>query len=114
MSARLKSGLWVSAVLRQCSVEGIYGSVLHKGADEAGAVYVVVSKRDGSCDLYGPSPGEAYDEIGDRCFSPIVSSPRNWLNVSARIARLRKVDPDIWVIEIESEAPIPAMKLVTE
>jgi hypothetical protein len=114
MTARLKSGLWVAALLRQCSVNGIYGSVLHKGADEAGAVYVVARKRDGTCDFYGPAPGEAYDESGDRRFSIIIATPQAWPDVSARIARLRKNDPDIWVVEIETNSAVPAIKIITE
>ncbi|MCX7349335.1 MAG: DUF1491 family protein, partial [Alphaproteobacteria bacterium] len=44
---RLKSAIWVSAFLRRCMVEGIFGAVVRKGSEEAGAVHVIVNHLDG-------------------------------------------------------------------
>ena len=52
---RLKSGIWVSAFLRRCMVEGLYGAVIRKGAEEAGAVYVIVNHLDGTQHFFGPA-----------------------------------------------------------
>ncbi len=46
----------MSAFLRRTMVEGLYGAVLHKGAEEAGAVFVLVNHLDGTCHLFGPAP----------------------------------------------------------
>ncbi len=114
MSSRLKSGIWVAALLRHCAVEGTFATVLNKGADEAGAVYVVLSRRDKTCALYGPAPGEAYDENGDRRFYRVGSAQQDWPATSANIARLRRIDPDIWVVEVESETIPALMHIITD
>ena len=51
---RLKSGLWVAAYLRRCSIAGAYGVVRRRGAEEAGVVFIRISRLDGSSDLLVP------------------------------------------------------------
>ena len=58
---RLKTGLWVAAYLRRCHVEGIFAVVRRRGAEEAGAVFVRVSRLDGTSDLFGPAPQSAFE-----------------------------------------------------
>jgi hypothetical protein len=36
----LKTAIWVQAFLRRCNAEGLYGAVVKKGADEAGALFI--------------------------------------------------------------------------
>ncbi len=98
---RLKSEIWVQALLRRCAVQGLNGAVLHRGAEEAGAVYVVINHLDGLHHLLVPPPGPAYDEDGERQFELAYPEPQPWLPLSAYIAKRRKSDPDIWVVEIE-------------
>ena len=45
---RLKSGIWVAAYLRRCNVEGAFAAVRRRGAEEAGAIFVVVNRLDGT------------------------------------------------------------------
>ena len=56
-------------------VEGIFGAVVRKGAEEAGAVYVIVNHLDGSCHLFGPAPGASHDETGERLWVEEASPP---------------------------------------
>ena len=58
---RLKTALWVAAYLRRCHVEGIFAVVRRRGAEEAGAVFVRISRLDGTSDLFGPAPQSAFD-----------------------------------------------------
>lgn len=101
---RLKSDIWVHAFLRQSFVKGLYGAVLRKGAAEAGAIYVVVNRLDGTVRVLGPPPGSAIDEIGDRLWSEVVPPVTSALDVAPFIQRLAKFDPDIWVVEVEDRA----------
>lgn len=101
MEARLKSALWVSAFLRQKQVEGLYGAVIRKGAEEAGAVYVAVNHLNGTFHLLGPAPGPAYDEAGDRRWTTLAVPPAGQEQIDKIIARSVSFDPDIWVVEIE-------------
>lgn len=98
---RLKSEIWVSAFLRRCQTQGIYGAVVRKGAPEAGAVYVIVDRRDGRLHLFGPAPGPAYDEEGERRWIEEIAFPAPSEAVTKLLARRQAADPDIWIVEVE-------------
>jgi hypothetical protein len=101
---RLKSALWVAAYLRRCQVEGVFAVVRRRGAEEAGAVFVRVSRLDGTSDLYGPAPQSAFDAApgAARAFSPsLAAQPAPDAAVEAYLTREIKFDPDIWIVEVE-------------
>jgi hypothetical protein len=105
---RLKSGLWVSAYVRRCDVEGIFAGVRRRGAEEAGAIFIKVNRLDGTADVYGPAPQSAFggsDEPLDRAFSPgMKTMPAQDAEVEAWLARQIRFDPDLWIIETEDRA----------
>jgi len=101
VNPRLTSRLWVDELLRRCQGEAKFGAVLHSGADEAGAVYVAVNHLNGNYDLLGPPAGSSHDEEGTRIFRKAIAQPALWDEVREFIARQRKFDSDIWVVEIE-------------
>lgn len=100
---RLKSAIFISALLRRCQVEGAFAALVRKGAEEAGAIFVKVARLDGTAALYGPAPQTAFDESfpADRKFSVLVAPGSPEADADARIAREAKFDPDIFVVEIE-------------
>lgn len=101
---RLKSGIWVAAYLRRCRSEGAEAMLRRRGADEAGAVFVKVSRLDGTADVFAPAPQTAFDEArpADRVFAPALKSqPAPDADAEAYLARQIKFDPDCWVIEVE-------------
>lgn len=98
---RLKSGIWVSALLRRLMAAGQFGAVLHKGAEEAGAVMVVVNHLDGRYDLLLPPPGPAYDDEGERRFTRRQPTGAPWADIAGVIEKARARDPDLWVVEVE-------------
>jgi hypothetical protein len=98
---RLKSEIWVKAFLRAQQVAGRYGAVLRKGADEAGAVYVVVNHLDGTLHVFGPAPGASIDAQGERRWRIELSPPAGEAEVSAFLARRTAFDPDVWIVEVE-------------
>jgi len=104
---RLKSGIWVAAYIRRCGVEGVFAAVRRRGAEEAGAIYVIVNRLDGTADLYGPAPQAAFDDAHptDRAFTPLLKTlPAPETAVETYIARESRFDPDIWVVEIEERS----------
>ena len=101
---RLKSAIWVSAFLRRCMVEGLYGAVVRKGAEEAGAVFVIVNHLDGTCHLFGPAPGASHDEAGERLWIEELAPPAGPPDAMALLARRTRSDPDIWIVEVEDRA----------
>jgi hypothetical protein len=98
---RLKSEIWVSALLRRCSIEGKFGAVIHRGAAEAGIIFVCINHLDGTYDVLGPPPGPAFDEQGERRFQRESLIPMSWPDLSQWLLKRRKNDPDLWAVEIE-------------
>ena len=104
---RLKSGLWVSAYVRRCNVEGVFAAVRRRGAEEAGAIFIKVNRLDGTADVYAPAPQSAFEEEHpiDRAFSPAVKTmPAADADAEAYLTRQIRFDPDVWIIETEDRA----------
>src|SRR5947208_15539533 len=96
---RLKSGIWVAAYLRRCQIEGAQTVLRRRGAEEAGAVFIKVSRLDGTAEVFGPAPQTAFDEAhpADRAFArALKTSPGPEADAQASLARPIKFDPDIW------------------
>ena len=113
---RLKSALWVAAYLRRCQVEGIPAVVRRRGAEEAGAVFVRISRLDGTSDLFGPAPQSAFDAApgAERAFSAsLMEQPAPDAVVEAYLARELKFDSDIWIIEVEERSGRNFLDVVT-
>lgn len=100
---RLKSAIFVAALVRRAGVEGAFAVVERRGAEEAGAIFVKVRTPDGGVALYGPAPQSAFDESfpSERQFVEMVPPGRPEAEADARLARELKFDPDIFVVEIE-------------
>lgn len=105
---RLKSGIWVAAYLRRCSIEGAFAAVRRRGAEEAGAVFVKINRLDGNGVLYGPAPQTAFDEArpSERFFTATLGrdAPVSDADIEARLVREIRFDPDVWIVEVEDRA----------
>jgi hypothetical protein len=105
---RLKSGIWVAAYLRRCNVEGVFAAVRRRGAEEAGAVFIKISRLDGTAALYGPAAQSTFDEAqpADRNFTAMLGGgkPVPEADIEARLAREIRFDPDVWIVEVEDRA----------
>ena len=104
---RLKSGIWVAAYIRRSQIEGSQAVLRRRGAEEAGAVFIKVSKLDGTAEVYGPAPQSAFDEArpADRAFiRSLKSETPTEADAEAYLARQIKFDPDIWIVEVEDRA----------
>src|SRR5436190_10020164 len=101
---RLKSAIWVAAYIRRCHIEGVFAAVRHRGAEEAGAIFIKLSRLDGTAELFGPAPQSLFEDSrpSDRLFTRCL--PAQTLQdaqVEQRLARELSFDPDAWVVEIE-------------
>jgi hypothetical protein len=108
---RLKSGVWVSAYVRRCFVEGAFAVIRRRGADEAGAIFIKVNRLDDTADVYGPAPQAAIggdlddNQPLDRAFSPAMKTmPAPDAEAEAYLARQIRFDPDLWIVETEDRA----------
>src|SRR5471032_3002400 len=101
---RLKSGIWVAAYMRRCHIEGASAVLRRRGAEEAGAVFIKVSRLDGTAEVFGPAPQSAFDEARptDRAFVRCLKEqPAPDAEAESYLARQIKFDPDVWIIEVE-------------
>ena len=97
----VKTEIWVSAYLRRCFANGLFGAVMRKGAAEAGALFVIADLLDGRVQLYGPPPGPVYGEDGERRWVALHRAPVARVEALALLERRLKYDPDLWIVDIE-------------
>ena len=96
----LSSDVWVGALIRRVEIGGGFAVVARKGDPRAGAVLVkVLNRSDGSARLLA----EATRGDGDRVWMEPVAS-REERELDAYVERAVRIDPDVWVVEIEDKA----------
>lgn len=93
----LSTDIWVSALIRRAEMGGGFAVVARKGDARAGAVLVkVLNRSDGTARLYA----EATRMDGERIWMQPVRS-ENEADLDRYVERTSRVDPDLWVVEIE-------------
>lgn len=99
---RVTSEFFVSAYLRLCAHHGAFAALQRRGASEAGAIFILIDRLDGSGTLYGPAPQTSYEERADRAFAKLHEEEALPIAVlEDKLARELRFDPDIWVIAVE-------------
>jgi len=97
--ARLTADFWVHAYLARLRLEGIAAFVTAHGDDTAGAVLVKLNTLDGQATAFQRS----FDLMtGNRAWVELDKGAE--ADVDEAIARQRRSDPDLWVIEVEDRA----------
>ena len=102
MEARLKSGIWVQALIRRCDRAAIGVAVAARGDKDAGAILLKLNGRDTGCTVLAQArrPDGASVWLRATGAGPVAEA-----DADAYIARQRGRDPDLWVIEIDSGSP---------
>ncbi|MEZ5885910.1 MAG: DUF1491 family protein [Paracoccaceae bacterium] len=94
---RLTADFWVRAYLRRLELAAIPAYVTRKGDPTAGAVLVKLATLDGRARAFQRS----FDLMsGSRTWVTLADGPE--AEVDATLARQRRNDPDLWIIEVES------------
>ncbi len=99
MEARLKTGVWIKALIRRCDLAAIAVAVVARGDADAGAVLLKFSDRDTGCSVLTQARGQSGELLWMRATGP---APVAEAEADTYIARQRRYDPDLWVVEIES------------
>jgi len=97
MTPRLKSGFWVNALVHRVQAMGGFATVLRKGDPDAG-ITLIILRLGRILTLYAPER----NFTGERVWWPEVFEAQTELD--SRLNRRIDDDPDVWVVEIESEA----------
>lgn len=98
MSPRLESALLASALIRKVAQDGGIGTVIATGDPTAGALLILITERGHAVGLrergFTPKGEQGWIATGPAAFAePEV--------LEAYIARRRKSDPDLWVLELD-------------
>jgi hypothetical protein len=97
MTPRLKAGIFVRATIRRAETGGAAAFVLRKGIEEAGAVYIKLNKLDGTVIVLG----QARRGDGELVWMTLLGGPTDEAKAAAYFERQVKLDPDLWIVEIE-------------
>jgi hypothetical protein len=99
MEARLKTGIWIRALIRRCDIAAIPIAVLARGDGDAGAILLKLNGGAAGCSVLTQARGQNGELLWMRATGAVpVVEPE----ADAYIARQRGRDPDIWVLEIET------------
>ena len=99
MEPRLKSGIWMKALIRRCDLSAVPVAVLARGDADAGAILLKFNSGAAGCSVLTQARGRDGELLWMRATGP---APVAEADADAYIARQRQRDPDIWVAEIES------------
>lgn len=98
---RLKAELFAKSYVRRCAVADVPAVVVRHGDDDAGAIWIKISRLDGTAALYGPAPAGLESELGDRLIAEHLAAGTGDADVESYLERQRRFDSDLWVIEVE-------------
>ena len=93
----LPTDIWVGALIRRAELNAAFAVVVRKGDPRGGAVLVkVLDRRSGTARLYA----EATRMDGEPVWMQPAASEEE-RDLDGYIARAIRIDPDLWVVEIE-------------
>jgi hypothetical protein len=89
------------AAIRAAEVQGASGMVLKRGDAGSGVIYLKVINRSGAGVIYSQTRNLDGQFVWRYAVGP---EPDPETRLDEKLAHERKFDPDIWVIEIQSDA----------
>jgi len=98
MEPRLATSLLVTALVRRAEAEGGFAAVLAKGDAMAGSMLVVLTEKGAKTAVYERALR------ADGCYEWVAASVQateKEVEVPEFIARRRRFDPDLWVLELD-------------
>lgn len=98
---RLKSEVWVKAYMRRCHAALASATLVRRGNEEAGAIYIKVARPDGTAALFGPAPAGLDGEQTGRRFAVHRPAGTPDAGIEETLARQISFDEDLWVVEVE-------------
>ena len=96
MAPRVTSEFWVSAYKQVLEAQAIPLFIIKKGNAAAGTIIVRISDLQGKSKIFGQS----FDMDGDRRWVELAAGKD--AEMDTVILRQKKVDSDLWILEVET------------
>ncbi|MGH6890575.1 MAG: DUF1491 family protein [Rhizomicrobium sp.] len=97
MTARLKIGIYVKALMRRAEVAGASVYVLRHGAEEAGALYLKLARPDGHSTVLS----QARRGEGELVWIRPLGETSDEAATAKYFEKQIRFDPDLWIVEID-------------
>lgn len=108
---RLTTVMWFAVFMRRETERGAFVTTIRKGAQQAGAIFIIHNHLDGTSSLYGPAPQPLIDDpVSERFFEKVLDVvPQE--EIDKYLDKQKNFDPDLWIIETESGKGAPSIEL---
>ena len=101
---RLKTEIRVAAHLRRAQGAGAFATIVRRGDPDAGAVAVKLFIERGNARLYIQSRDLDGAAIWREPFGDVPQTEEIEQKIDAWLEKEARIDPDLWVVEIEDRA----------
>ena len=98
----LKSLLKIKSAIRASYAKNKVATVIHSGDDDNGSILLKIRRKDSKACLMGKS----LSNNGSYSWSFLSGCKNDWQEentVNEKIDKELRIDPDLWVLELESE-----------
>ena len=97
MLPKLKAAIQIKAIIRRAEVAGAQAFLVRRGSEEAGALFLKVSRLDGTFTILN----QARRGDGELVWTKPLGDAADNESVVKYLEKQMRFDPDIWILEIE-------------
>jgi hypothetical protein len=97
MLPKLKAAIQIKAIIRRAEVAGAQAFLVRRGSEEAGALFLKLSRLDGTCTVLN----QARRGDGELIWTKPLGDRVAQAAASAYLDKQVRFDPDLWILEIE-------------
>ena len=97
MLPKLKAAIQIKAIIRRAEVAGAHAFLLRRGSEEAGALFLKLSRLDGTFVVLN----QARRGEGELVWTKPLGDSSDHAAVNAYLEKQVRFDPDLWILEIE-------------
>lgn len=114
---RLKSKFWVQAYVRARNAAGAFATVVYRGDEDFGVIWVRLNRLDGTSSVFAPAPEPLDIDPNERPERRFVRQHKGEAIADADadelIRRQRSFDSDFWLVEVEDRSAVHGLDLVS-
>jgi hypothetical protein len=100
--SEIKSIIKIKSAIRSSFANNKIATIIHRGDEDNGAILLKIRRNDSKSFILGKS----LSVEGQYVWKTLIGNQNDWLEealVTTRIENELKIDPDLWVLEIESD-----------